>query len=111
MSIDRISEQYIRNWLGKKRRKPLILRGARQVGKSTLARHFAANSGLTLNEVNLEKHFILAKGEVRQFFPNGALPGDKELYRASEPSPGVPEGYRVSRFGAAARGRSQGRHL
>lgn len=59
MSIDRISEQYIRNWLGKKRRKPLILRGARQVGKSTLARHFAANSGLTLNEVNLEKHFIL----------------------------------------------------
>ena len=59
MSIDRISEQYIRNWLSKKRRKPLILRGARQVGKSTLARHFAANSGLTLNEVNLEKHFIL----------------------------------------------------
>ena len=59
MSIDRISEQYIRNWLGKKRRKPLILRGAGQVGKSTLARHFAANSGLTLNEVNLEKYFIL----------------------------------------------------
>lgn len=43
MSIDRISEEYIRNWLGKKRRKPLILRGARQVGKSTLALRFDLN--------------------------------------------------------------------
>ena len=56
MAIPRIQEQYLRDWLRKKRRKPLILRGARQVGKSTLARHFAANNGLILNEINLEQH-------------------------------------------------------
>jgi predicted AAA+ superfamily ATPase len=44
------------NWHGKTHRKPLILRGARQVGKSTLVRQFAAAHGLTLNEINLEKH-------------------------------------------------------
>lgn len=33
-----------------------MLRGARQVGKSTLVRQFAAQHGLTLNEVNLERH-------------------------------------------------------
>ena len=49
----------MRDWMQKKRRKPLILRGARQVGKSTLVRHFAENSGLNISEVNLEKHFVL----------------------------------------------------
>ena len=59
MAIPRIQEQYLRDWLRKKRRKPLILRGARQVGKSTLVRHFAAHSGLILNEINLEQHASL----------------------------------------------------
>lgn len=59
MAIPSIQEQYLRDWLRKKRRKPLILRGARQVGKSTLVRHFAANNGLILNEVNLEQHALL----------------------------------------------------
>ena len=59
MAIPRIQEQYLRDWLRKRRRKPLILRGARQVGKSTLVRHFAANNGLILNEVNLEQHAAL----------------------------------------------------
>ena len=59
MAIPRIQEQYLRDWLRKKRRRPLILRGARQVGKSTLVRHFAANNGLILNEVNLEQHALL----------------------------------------------------
>ena len=59
MTIRRIHERHILDWLRKKRRKPLILRGARQVGKSTLVRHFALNNGLTLNEVNLEKHLLL----------------------------------------------------
>ena len=34
----------------------MILRGARQVGKSTLVRQFAASQNLTLHEVNLERH-------------------------------------------------------
>jgi len=36
-------------------RKPLIVRGARQTGKSTLVRMFAEREGLDLIEVNLEK--------------------------------------------------------
>ncbi len=54
--IVRRSEQYLSIWYGKARRKPLILRGARQVGKSTLVRRFAESHNLTLNEINLEKH-------------------------------------------------------
>lgn len=38
------------------RRKPLIIRGARQVGKSTLVRQFAQSQGLRLAEINLERH-------------------------------------------------------
>jgi hypothetical protein len=36
-----------------------VLRGARQVGKSTLVRHFAEKNGLVLNEVNLEQNLYL----------------------------------------------------
>ncbi|MCK5736539.1 MAG: AAA family ATPase, partial [Spirochaetaceae bacterium] len=57
--IKRKSELYLARWLEKKRRKPLILRGARQVGKSTLVRQFAESRGLVLNEVNLEKYLQL----------------------------------------------------
>jgi hypothetical protein len=45
----------LNDWLLRKNRKPLILRGARQVGKSTLVRYFAEQSDLELIEVNLEK--------------------------------------------------------
>lgn len=57
--FQRDAVQYLLQWLGKKRRKPLILRGARQVGKSTLVRLFADSAGLTLFEVNLERHLFL----------------------------------------------------
>ena len=36
-----------------------MLRGARQVGKSTLVRRFAEINGLVLNEINLEQHLFL----------------------------------------------------
>ncbi len=35
----RFSEAYLEQWLSRTQRKPLILRGARQVGKSTLVRN------------------------------------------------------------------------
>jgi len=47
-------------WLSRPDRKPLILRGARQVGKSTLVRLFAERVGWPLAEVNLERHPELA---------------------------------------------------
>lgn len=45
-------------WYKQKKRKPLILRGARQVGKSTLVKLFAKENKLELIEVNLEKSKI-----------------------------------------------------
>ncbi|SLM30302.1 conserved hypothetical protein [Desulfamplus magnetovallimortis] len=59
MMMKRCKEGYLEQWLQKKRQKPLILRGARQTGKSTLVRMFASNQGLKLNEINLERHLYL----------------------------------------------------
>jgi uncharacterized protein len=50
---------YLNYWNKKSTRKPLIIRGARQVGKSTLVRLFAEEAGLRLIEINLEKHIHL----------------------------------------------------
>jgi len=57
----RNAEKELNFWFKEKRRKPLIIRGARQVGKSTLVRNFAKNNNLTLFEINLEKHSYLDK--------------------------------------------------
>ncbi|MBW2366554.1 MAG: ATP-binding protein [Deltaproteobacteria bacterium] len=54
--MKRFSENQLIRWLGKTRRKPLVIRGARQVGKSTLVQNFAQSQGLKLAEINLEKH-------------------------------------------------------
>ncbi len=43
-------------WLNKANRKPLIIRGARQVGKSTLVRLLADHQNASLAEINLERH-------------------------------------------------------
>lgn len=54
-----LRRKYISNlnhWINDKKRKPLVIRGARQVGKSTLVRLFAAERGLRLLEINLERH-------------------------------------------------------
>jgi predicted AAA+ superfamily ATPase len=48
--------QFLYAWLHNKNRKPLIIRGARQVGKSTLVELFAQQYQRTLLNVNLERH-------------------------------------------------------
>lgn len=53
--MKRQAESDLKNWYVSKTRKPLILRGARQVGKSTLVRNFAISNNLDLIEVNFEK--------------------------------------------------------
>ncbi len=50
----RKAAENLKNWFHKKDRKPLILRGARQVGKSTLVRNFAKENNLDLIEFNFE---------------------------------------------------------
>ncbi|MFZ4402927.1 MAG: ATP-binding protein [Pseudobdellovibrionaceae bacterium] len=51
----RIQENDLDNWWRSPSRKPMILRGARQVGKSTLVRLFAQKNQLRLMEINLER--------------------------------------------------------
>lgn len=46
----------IKSWYERKDRKPLVVRGARQVGKTTAVRQTAAELGVPLVEINLEKH-------------------------------------------------------
>ncbi len=47
---------YLLEWLDRPNRKPLVIRGARQVGKSTLVRQLANASGLALLEINFERN-------------------------------------------------------
>ncbi len=47
---------YLVDWAARVSRKPLIIRGARQVGKSTLVRQFAEAVGLSLLEINFERN-------------------------------------------------------
>ena len=42
-------------WLDKPNRKPLVIRGARQVGKSTLVRQLAETSNRFCLELNFER--------------------------------------------------------
>ncbi len=57
--MKRFAEETLHRWLRVPRRKPLVLRGARQVGKTTLVRQFAAAAGLGLCEVNRERNLYL----------------------------------------------------
>lgn len=54
MSFYRKQIQALRNWKAQKHRKPLVLRGARQVGKTTLVRSFSTDYEQYI-ELNLEK--------------------------------------------------------
>lgn len=51
---------FLKLWLNSPERKPLVLRGARQVGKTWLVRNFAEEHNLSLNELNFEKDPSLA---------------------------------------------------
>jgi uncharacterized protein len=53
-TMERTSASFLRTWLHSKRRLPLIIRGARQVGKTWLVREFAESEKRELVEINLE---------------------------------------------------------
>jgi predicted AAA+ superfamily ATPase len=44
---------YIKEWANRKTRRPLIIRGARQVGKTTLVQLACKEMGLELIELNM----------------------------------------------------------
>lgn len=51
----RFAGDMLDDWLKKKNRKPMVLRGARQVGKTWLVRDLAKRHGLNLIELNFER--------------------------------------------------------
>lgn len=53
--MKRLAQTDLFNWFNLRNRKPLILRGARQVGKSTLVRQFCQEYKLDLVEINFEE--------------------------------------------------------
>ena len=52
---------FLKDWLTNPSRKPLVMRGARQAGKTWLVRDLAKSSSRTLIELNLEKRPELAE--------------------------------------------------
>jgi predicted AAA+ superfamily ATPase len=59
--ISRQSTDYIENWYHRSARKPMVIRGARQVGKTTSVKVAAENLNVPLYTVNLERHTSLEK--------------------------------------------------
>lgn len=53
--MKRLVEQALQQWKGSARRKPLVLRGARQVGKTWLVEHVLAQEFESLVKIDLEK--------------------------------------------------------
>jgi predicted AAA+ superfamily ATPase len=56
--VSRSFEESLQEWYLSPYRKPLVLRGARQTGKSTIVKAWAKAHKLQLLEVNLEKHGV-----------------------------------------------------
>jgi uncharacterized protein len=54
--MNRLFSRILLDWLHQPGRKPLVLRGARQVGKTWLVRELARQSGRQLIEVNFERN-------------------------------------------------------
>jgi hypothetical protein len=83
--MDRLLAQSLVDWITLEDPRPLILRGARQVGKTWLARDLARQSGRTLVEVNFERDPRMA-GVFGQRDPR-AIWSDLALALSSESEP------------------------
>ncbi len=59
--MQRASSYELSRWVESDGRKPLIVRGARQVGKTWLVRDLARASGLDLIEINFEQNPLAAR--------------------------------------------------
>jgi len=60
-------EKLLKEWLNSSHKKPLMLRGARQVGKSTLITLFCEAQGLELLEINFENTTLSSLRDPRNF--------------------------------------------
>lgn len=81
--MKRFSLDHLAQWVKSPHRKPLILRGARQVGKSTLVKLFCQRDGYDLLELNLER-VKLRQAENRETFSMQKLIDEIELLAGKE---------------------------
>ncbi len=58
--MKRTATQYLKSWQQETRRKPLIIRGARQVGKTWIVRSFSREFS-NLVEINFERNAEIAE--------------------------------------------------
>ena len=63
----RVAEDDLFQWWTQERPKPLLLRGARQVGKSTLVKNFTQKNNISLIEINLEKQKLSELNNEKNF--------------------------------------------
>ena len=54
--LQRRESGHLETWAARRPHKPIVIRGARQVGKSTLVREFARRAGLTMLVVDFERN-------------------------------------------------------
>ena len=54
--LKRRESSHLEEWAAREPHKPLVIRGARQVGKSTLVREFARSAHMPLVEINFERN-------------------------------------------------------
>lgn len=91
LSMKRSVSSFLSRWLRSRSRLPLVIRGARQVGKTWLVRDLATREQRTLIEVNLERDPLLARHfaqpDPRRVFDDltltldvSAAPGDAILF-------------------------------
>lgn len=73
--MKRASMGILSQWLGETNRQPLVLRGARQVGKTWLVRELAKLHGLRLVEINFERAGSEVSGIFRAKDPRAVLRG------------------------------------
>ena len=64
--MKRLLYQNLLDWKNKENRKPLILNGARQVGKTWLVKEFGKNEYKNLVYINCDKN-----SQVKSLFENG----------------------------------------
>lgn len=87
MIFKRLAEQNLKAWKDNPNRKPLILRGARQVGKTTLVKEFAKSYryNITLNlEKSADAAFFNNKLEVKSIVESLFLSGNISIASSGE---------------------------
>jgi predicted AAA+ superfamily ATPase len=86
--FNRRAVEEITSWFNREKRKPLVIRGARQVGKTTAVRLAASKLSTDIIEINLERHTelepLFKSYKLEELLFNFSLISGKQFNRASK---------------------------